>query len=316
MTKEARHHHYLPQCYLRGFLPSGQKKPNLVVLDLKRRNIFETSTRNIAGERDFNRIEVDNVRHDKIENDLSFFEKEVASAIKQLEQDYNLRNESTYAVIMNLIALITIRNPKMRSGWADAMSQVYKMLMGLMLSDKGRWEATLNEMRQDGIEIDKNISYEQMKKFYESGEYDIITPTESHIVTEFQGIDAILPYLFQRGWKLVLASEETGPFITCDGPVSIAWKHPDKVPPLYRRCRPGFGMKDAELVFPVTKNIALIGEFETENQIIHATKTLVSAINRRILSFAFSQIYVPHLLFVFTDLKGSISPGCALVNMQ
>ena len=86
MSKQARHHHYIPQCYLRGFLPIGQKKPKLTVLDLKRTKVFLTGTRGVGGIRYFNRIEADGVSLDSLENSLSSFEGQVATALKKLEE--------------------------------------------------------------------------------------------------------------------------------------------------------------------------------------------------------------------------------------
>jgi hypothetical protein len=286
----------------------------LVILDKKTKRVFETGTRNIAGERDFNRIEVNNVRPDKVENALSPFENEVASAILELEKTHNLSDKLTYEIMMDFIALLSLRHPQNRKRFYETISLALKYVAKLRLSTKEQYESTIRTIKEKGVNIDENVSYEQMKNFVDHEDYDIDVPNEFFIKTELNAIEPILPFLFQRGWALVLASEETGPFITCDRPVSLAWKYPDKMPPIYRRRPPGLGMKDSKLVFPVTKNIALIGEFETQNQIIHANKNLVSAINRQTLSFAFSQIYAPHLLFVFTDLKGNISPGCALID--
>ncbi len=314
MTKEARHHHYLPQCYLRGFLPSDKEKPKITVLDFKRKKSFETNIRNIRGVRDFNRIDTDEMSPDSLENSLSSFEGQVATALKELEKERSFENGSTYSVIMNLIALIAIRNPQMRKQWSDFESRTAKQMMSLITAKKERWESILRRAKEDGFDIGENVSYVQMKDFVERDEFDIVVPTEYHIDIEFKGIDAILPFLFERCWTLALASDETGPFVTCDMPVSLTWKHPEKLPPFYKN-RPGFGMKDTEVVFPVSQNMSLIGDFETENQMIDANKELVSFINSRIISFAVCQVYVPNLSFNFIDPKGKQRGGCDIFNV-
>ncbi|WP_256026020.1 MULTISPECIES: DUF4238 domain-containing protein [Enterobacteriaceae] len=45
----ARHHHFLSQCYLKGFTSNGGKKSKLTVIDLKERKTFESNTRNVGG---------------------------------------------------------------------------------------------------------------------------------------------------------------------------------------------------------------------------------------------------------------------------
>lgn len=55
----ARHHHYLSQCYLRGFSSGNGKKSNLTVFDFQNKKVFVTSSRNVGGLRDFNRIDIE-----------------------------------------------------------------------------------------------------------------------------------------------------------------------------------------------------------------------------------------------------------------
>jgi hypothetical protein len=307
MSKEARHHHYIPQCYLRGFLPdddSGQ----LTVLDLMRHKHFTTGPRNIGGVRDFNKIEIEGLARDSIENSLSSFEGQVATELRQLEDAKNLNNETTYGVIMNLIALLAVRHPTVRNGITGFHADVSNRMMAIILSSKDRWEGTLEKMKADGVDVGENTSYEKMKEFFERGEYDIVVPNETHIELEFKGIDAILPFLFKRSWTLVLANNDTGPFVTCDRPVSLTWQDPDKLPPMMRYS-PGFGMAKTEIVFPVSKNMALIGAFEIEDEVIKPQKEFIASINRRIMAFAVSQVYAPNLSFRCLDKNNTVQNG-------
>jgi hypothetical protein len=68
-TMTARLHHYVPQLYLRGFC-RDLTRPRLLVVDAVAKRAFETSTRNVAAERDFNCIEIDGFAPDKLEMDL------------------------------------------------------------------------------------------------------------------------------------------------------------------------------------------------------------------------------------------------------
>lgn len=313
MAKEARHHHYLPQCYLRGFLPKGEKSSKIAVLDVKRKKYFETGTRNIGGVKDFNRIKVEGLVPDSLENSLSSFEGQVATALRGIENDKNLDNKTTYGVIMNLIALVGIRHPAMRDHITDFHAQISKKLMGINLASKEQWEDTLQKVREDGVDIGEDISYEKMKEFFERGEYNIRVANEAHIDLEFQGIDAVLPFLFNRGWTLIVASQDTGSFVTCDRPVSLMWQYPEKLPPMMRY-NPGFGMKGTEVVFPISQDMALIGAFEVEHQVISGDRQFVAAMNGRIMAFATSQVYAPNLSFVFLDNTGKVEDGHSIVK--
>lgn len=308
MSKEARHHHYIPQCYLKGFLPKKEGKSNLCVIDLKQKKHFDTGTRNICGIKDFNRINIEGLEPDSIENRLSFFEGQVATALKEIEKEKNLNNKETYDVIMNLIALLGIRHPQTRKHSSDTEARILKMAMQILLASKNHWESTKMRMKKDCIEIDDNVSYEELKKFVDSDKYDIVMQNESHLAAEFCGIDAILPFLFNRKWTLVLSSEKTGPFITSDRPVSLTWQYPEKLP-RSMQYSPGYGMKDTEVVFPVSQEIAVIGTFENQEQVLRAEKDFVALINSRIMAFTVSQLYAPSLSFNFIDKHANISNG-------
>jgi len=312
VTKEARHHHYLPQCYLKGFLPKNKKVPCLSVIDLKRKTHFETGTRNIGGVKDFNRIKIESLAPDCLENSLSSFEGQVATALRDIERDRNFNNNDTYAIIMNLIALMAIRHPAMRNNINDFHSQIVKKIMAITVSSKEHYEATLQKMKQKGVDIGES-SYEKMKEFFESDKYDITVPNETYIDLEMKGIDAILPFLFNRKWIILIASDETWPFVTCDRPVSLIWQNPEKLPPIMRYS-PGFGMKETEVVFPISQNIAVIGAFEIENQVLNANKHLIASVNSRIITFATSQVYTPDLSFSFIDKDGMMKNGQSILN--
>lgn len=168
MPKEARHHHYIPQCYLRGFLPTDDLG-QLTVLDLKRHKHFKTGPRNIGGIRDFNRVDVEGLAPNSIESSLSSFEGEAATELRNIEDVRNLNNENTYGIIMNLIALIAIRHPTVRTNITDFHADVSNKMMEIILSSKDCWEDTVAKMKADGININEDTSYERMKEFFERG---------------------------------------------------------------------------------------------------------------------------------------------------
>jgi hypothetical protein len=53
----ARRHHFVPQCYLKGFTVERKKRRQITVFDAKNRKVFTTAIDNVALERDFNRVE-------------------------------------------------------------------------------------------------------------------------------------------------------------------------------------------------------------------------------------------------------------------
>ncbi|MCX5880736.1 MAG: DUF4238 domain-containing protein [Deltaproteobacteria bacterium] len=304
---KARHHHYLSQCYLKGFTKGGSKKSKLTVIDFKEKKFFETTPRNIGGIRDFNRVDIEGIDPNAVENSYAEFEGKAATALKQIEELLEI-DGTNKDCIFTLIALFAIRLPEQRENWRQFQAQILEKLMDLSLATKERWESQITQMKAGGYEANDDISYEDIKTFHKSKAYKIEFPKEHHIRMEMFGINAILPYLQGRNWLLIQSTEESGPFITTDNPVNLSWNEPEKIPPIYRES-PGFGQKSTQVYFPLSKNIALLGEFEGKKGLVRGNKQLVAMLNSKMLMFMFKQIYAPKIDFYFLGHNGSILNG-------
>ena len=219
----------------------------------------------------------------------------------------------TKNLILNLIAILAIRSPEMREHWRKFQAQIADQIMSLSLATKERWESQLRQMKESGRNVNENVTYEDMKKFHTSKEYTIEVAKEHHIRMEFVGIDAILPYLANRSWLLVKSTDESGPFVTTDNPVNLTWNEPEKIPPFYRNS-PGYGMKDTQVYFPVSKKLALVGEFDGPSGVIDATRELVAMLNTKMLRFARKQLYTPKIGFYFLGKSGELLEGTHILH--
>jgi hypothetical protein len=303
----ARHHHYLSQCYLKGFTKGKTKKSKLTVVDFKERKCFETIPRNVGGIRDFNRIEIEGVDINAIESSLSEFEGNVASALKKLDETLDFSGE-TKDLILNLVALLGVRSPERREYIRRQEAEVIKRMMSLSLQSKERYEAQEAKKKEKNPEYESNVTYEEFKDFFKSKKYKIELTNAHHIRNESVMVEAILPCLYGRNWFLIQSTKETGPFITTDTPVSLTWNEPEKIPPFYRTS-PGFGMIDTLLYFPVSKDLAIVGEFNKVDKTIVGNRELVALLNTKMLFNYFKQIYAPIIGFNFLSKNGDILGG-------
>lgn len=308
----ARKHHYLSQCYLKGFTDGGGKASKLTVFDRKQKKHFTTTPKNVGAIRDFNRINVDGVDPNILEHSLSLFETKAATALKKLRDGASFDGEIR-EVTLNLVALLAIRSPRMREHWRKFQAQIAERIMDLVLFSKDRWESQTREMVAAGVEVDETVTYEDLKQFYESKQYTIEVPREHQIHMEFVGIDAVLPTLLARKWLVVRATERTGPFVTSDRPVSLTWNEPDKVPRMYRES-PGFGLKGTQVYFPLSSNTALVGEFDGHEGVVDGTKELVAGFNSQMIMFAYTQFYSPKMKFHFLGKNQEILDGKNLLK--
>ena len=105
----ARRHHYLPASYLAGFTTSGKKNGQFSVIEVETGRSFRTSPKNVAVERDFNRVYIDGMAPDVIENALAPFEQEAVQAIANIVNTGIFPKGMDYHRIINLLCLIAVR---------------------------------------------------------------------------------------------------------------------------------------------------------------------------------------------------------------
>jgi hypothetical protein len=282
----ARGHHFVPQCYLRGFL-RNQEKAKLFVVDLERGRTFQTGTDNVGKQRDFHAVQVEGLPSDAFETAYSGFEGELAPALRRIDEVGHLRDDNDRALLMNFIAVTAVKNPRLRENFRKFEEELSKGIMRLALATPERWESQFRKAQAAGfISADATPDYEKVREFEERGEYDIEVPTGAHIVREMGVLDAVLPYLSERGWMVLRAPEHSSGFITSDHPVCLIWEGMDKGPPR------GYGMKGTQVIFPVSRRIAVSGAFEHEADIERdIDEAAVANLNSLILMFAEQQVY-------------------------
>lgn len=179
----ARQHHYVPQCYLKGFV-KHREKPKLFVIDAKERRPFRTTPANVAVERDFHRIDVEGFPADALENAFSRFESELSQALERIIAARSIRDDNDRAYLFNLIGLMATKNPRLRETMRAAQEQTAKIIMDLATSTPQRWAAHIKRAKEDGfIEKDADEDYRKMREFVEKGEYTFDVLPSGHCLT-------------------------------------------------------------------------------------------------------------------------------------
>ncbi len=303
----ARHHHYLPQSYLKGFTDGRSKKSKLTVIDTREKNSFATIPRNVGGKRDFNRIDADGIDPDSLEKNLSKFESVAATAMKRVERDKRFEGENR-DIVLNLMALLAIRSPQRREHMRKFYAEIADQIMGLSLATRETWESQIEAMRRDGTQVSNQPSYEEMKDFHKRKQYRFDVRREMHIHMEFVGFETILPLLDQRNWTLISRASASGPFITSDSPVVLSWKDESSVPPFYRHS-PGFGLRDTIVYFPISQDMALLGEFEGQDSTSSVAREGVARMNALVAHRAYRFLYSPKLNFSLAGIGGKMISG-------
>lgn len=296
--------HYLPQCYLKGFAMAPSKKSQLHVFDMKTNRWFQTVARNVGARRDFNTVKLQNQPPDAVESLISGFETKFDAILTTMRQTFCMPTGADFENLMAMVAMMAIRNPLVRQNHNKFQTQVLRRIMDLEFASKERYEATVQRMKEDGISFSgPDIAFEDLKKFHQDGEYSITIENTINVISEMKTVPTVAALLTKRKWTLIITGKTAGHFICCDHPVSLTWNdgklqggfHP-----------PGYALPSTDVVFPVTKEMALIGTFEGEDRVITANADSVALLNSRIIENCDWQIYSPRAEFTFLTADRNI----------
>ena len=145
----ARKHHYVPQAYLAAFTSTGTKDGQFFVLDVESGRAFRTSPGNVAAQRDFNRVDIEGHSPDAVENALAPFEGNAICAIRRVVETQSFPSDSDWNLILNLLALLAVRNPRLRGSFNQSREQTVRIIGNLLASDKKLWDRHMQRAKDE-----------------------------------------------------------------------------------------------------------------------------------------------------------------------
>jgi len=308
MKTPSRKHHYLPQGYLAAFTDTGTKDGQFYVLELDNGNCFRTSPKNVAAKRDFNRVDIEGHPPDAIEQALSPVEAHMINACRRVIQTQAYPNDEDINYLLNLVGLVAVRNPKLRTSFNKAREHTMRIIGQMLVSEKEVFEHHIKKAREAGyLNPENNSTYEQVKRFVEGGEYDFEFSPEGNLRIELETFDKILPLLGKRIWS-VFAAPPSGPsFICSDHPVTLVWKDERIKGPV------GFGLQNTEVFFPLGPSVGLYGTYEQpQNEVVELSPINVARLNRRIMDNAEQHVFSTSEYFHIRDEGNIMEVRCLL----
>jgi hypothetical protein len=281
----ARRHHYLPQAYLAQFTDLGTKAGQFNVLVIESGHTFRTSPKNVAVELDFNRIDVEGHPPDFVENALAPMEQAAVEAIANTVAAGEFPSDEDYSAILHLICLIAVRNPLFRKSLNRAREHSIRIIGDLLTSDEKLWKHHIRKAKEGGVDIPDSVSFKDMKRFIENGDYEIDFHPQSNLQVELKTFEKVLPILHERTWSLIIASSKGPEFICSDHPVAVDFKSKRQGPI-------GLGLKETELFFPLSRYAGFYGTFENPlKPVVYAKPGNVATMNRRVAFNAERHVY-------------------------
>jgi hypothetical protein len=283
---EKANHHYVPQLYLRNFADGYGRKARVFTFDSSTNEAFKTSVRNVASKRHFNRVEIDGVDPNYLEDGLAEMEGELAPFLAEVVAEKRFRTFEHFDWIMNLAAQLSVRNPRMRGQLEKFHKDIAGRIASLSVSSKEIWESQQRQMQEAGKEVNPKVTYEQAQKFHDDKNYEIAIDQTHLIGLEMQMIETVLTELGKRNWCFV-SPLDGHIFITCDDPVVLSWKD-QKDRGFYG---PGHGLMDTLITFPLSSDLLLLGTFEDLPPVMNYDALQVAEANTHVARYSTKQIY-------------------------
>ncbi|MBX3664361.1 MAG: DUF4238 domain-containing protein [Burkholderiales bacterium] len=281
----ARRHHFVPQAYLAGFTDSGKKDGQIYVVEVKTGRAFRTSPKNIAVETDFNRIDVEGYPPDFIENALSPLEQSAVQAIACVAANGQFPSDADYSAILHLLALLFIRNPGMRESFNASREHSIRIMNDLLISNEKTFRRQIERARAAGIDLPENVSYEEIRRFVKSNEYEIEFHPQSNLRVELGMLEKTLRLLHERTWSLISVPDGLPDFICSDHPVTLVHKSGRNIPV-------GLATRNTDLFFPLSRRFGFYGVFEqTLKPVVDAKHKNVAILNGYVASNAMKHLY-------------------------
>lgn len=300
----ARNHHFVPQYYLKGFATPRSKDGWLTVFDLKERKSFKTRPRNVAARRDYHRVDIDGVDPNIVETQLATLDDRADKAFRRVIAAQSIADRDDFSFVLTLIAQIVITGPAFREMRAGIIRQMGSVMMHNMVASPERWAEVTNGASGDPRIGGDPIPYEEARAAVENGEIVPVAAKEVLIEQEWKLWPAILPILEGRKWTLLIAPSASAGFVTSDRPFSLKWNDASLDGGPYG---PGLGTGDTNLIFPLSRDLALIGSFEAGGATVEVDETRLAVINLMIFVGAMRQVYGA-ADFVIMDADRNVRP--------
>lgn len=307
----ARNHHVVSQGYLRGFADGTGRQAKVHVIDSAAARAFRTLVRNVGARRDFNRVEMPHVDANALETVLGEFEGDAVPALRRIEERRSFDDEGDKNLVLNLIALMAVRNPHLRARVSKFIGEINRKAAGLLVGTPERWEHALARAIEAGDLVSEDtVTYDEARDFLRSDQYRAEPHQNFNIALELDSHDSVLQALGARQWCLVVAEDQAGDFVTCDHPVRLVDLSRNPTGPY----RLGFGMTQTAVVFPVGRRVCLYGTFEHQEKIRSVNSLQVAHLNAHIIGSAERQIYAHDERFCYLLPGRVVRQGTDLLN--
>lgn len=277
-----KNHHYVPKMYLKNFATGEGRKASLVAVELESGKLFKPRLRRIASETDFNRIEIDGEDPYAVEKALSKVESEISPALEEVIAARGFPSNEHRNLVLNLMAMLAVRNPRVRSAFGQFLSEIHERQLSVMLQSRGRWESIRDRAIADGAPAMPGVDYADVKHAFRSGQIEVRADKTYLVRLDLEMVDPVLRALNIREWSFLTALPGNQ-FVTSDDPVVLDF-YDGRERTLMNS--PGFGVGGTFVFFALSPDLALYGPLDAPNLPTKLDGSAVARINGVTMRYA------------------------------
>ena len=266
----------MPRCWLTGFTESCEKDGRLWVTDLSRQKQWPSTPDNAGHIRDFYRLSDPVPDPVIVEKFFSVLEDQVAPLLKSINKERRRPDIDELDALLHFMAYQWVRVPRFRPFALQILDRIVRERLAKELQSRETW---LTALKEAGLDPEApGAEYEGMKRFFESGEWNITAETDWYMQRAFKDAEGVAECLRKRHWQMSFTDQ--GRLVASDNPVVLDGEKGQMI-----------GFKSAEFVlYPVTRHAFLTGTLEPTKRPVHNFKYFAS-LNTMMLLAADAQVY-------------------------
>jgi hypothetical protein len=301
-----RRNHYVPASYLSSFASKDNREGLIWVFDKELKVKYLQTCENVAYKKDYYKVDIEDEAPDYFENELMKIEGIGKSIIKEIIETKEMPDEPSYSEFMYYMAFLAVRVPKVWEHITKQYEDNHKELM-IMITRSKDASKLLKELNAAGESISSVEEAENIRQFILKGEYNVSVDNTYKIKMMIELIEPLPALLGERNWAVIYRTEnQTNNFVTSDCPIMLYQSDPS-----HMMISPGFGLRYTEILFPLSKELALVGTFDdklkrskrTRNWIIKECNDITYSLSKR-------------FVYSYSEKIGSIKNKNELDNYQ
>ena len=272
---DPKNHHYVPKMYLKHFSTGVGRKASITAIDIETGKLFRPRLRRIASETDFNKIEIEGEDPYAVEKALSAVETEISPALEEVIAARDFPSGKHRNLILNLMAMLAVRNPRVRETFGAFLADIHGMTLQAMLQSRERWENIVKQVEEKSGTPAPKVDYDDVKHALQTGQIEVRADKTYLVKLDLEMVDPVLHALNRRPWSF-LSAESGNQFVTSDDPVVLDF-FDGRARTLMRS--PGFGVPETFVFFALSPNLALYGPLDAPELPSTLDPNRVAAIN-------------------------------------